>query len=115
MGEERRPELDLRRQLGDRILLGCLAPAVALVVGTGLYAILAWHPQGLGSRVVRLIVLEGVFAAFALCILGFVWAIAAPKPLEQVIRGHALKVTVFALVFLVGLFLLLLLLPFLPT
>ncbi|MEW6358825.1 MAG: hypothetical protein AB1696_21005 [Planctomycetota bacterium] len=93
----------LSHDLSDRILIGCFAPVVMLVTGIIVAFAYTWKPRSVVDKVVDVLLFEAFFAAFCLCGLAFIWAIATPRWIEKLTLDHAARTIVSLVLFGVGL------------
>jgi hypothetical protein len=83
--------LGLSRSIGDRILLGVLTPPLGTLTGMGCWLAFTanYHPHCFGELAVKVFLDEALIAVFGICVLGFIWAIAAPPRLPWILARRA--------------------------
>src|SRR5438552_11788844 len=91
MSYSRQSPLKLSRAFGDRIILGTLALAIGFFSGWGCWLALfrSMRPSGALEAIAQFAVHDAVLAVFILCLLSFVWAVAAPPALERLLGQRA--------------------------
>src|SRR5262245_7714183 len=102
MTGRREHALRLSRNIGDRILLGCLALPISVISGLGVWVVTT-RTHGSGGVVESLwslVIDEAVITVFRLIVLSVLWAVAAPRWLESLLRRSAIKAVFATLVFL---------------
>ena len=98
----RQHALLLSRNVGDRILIGALALTIGLISGLVLQGPASRRrPSGdLSETLWGLLLDEALFTTFVLCSLALVWAVAAPRWLENLLQRMAVKVVFGTLLFI---------------
>ena len=83
--------LGLSRSIGDRILLGVLTLPLGVLTGVGCWLAFTanYHPHRFGELAVKIFFDEALVAVFGVCVLGFIWAVAAPQRLPGILARRA--------------------------
>ena len=88
--------LILSRNKGDRALLFLFTPFIMLLTGFAALFAHYWEPPEIGQRIIKFVAFEIAFTFFCLATLCFIWAIAAPRWLEQLMQKayHKTMITI---------------------
>ena len=99
--ESRKRAVKLSRNIGDRILIGCLALPISVISGLGVWMVATRSraSDDAAKALWKLVIDESLVAILVLSVLSVVWAVAAPRWIESLLQRFAVKAAFAALLF----------------